>query len=255
MTVMDYTNRKAHEMKITKHGEFLTQLTRWPRFFPVNVYLVREENELTLIDGGMKRGAKTILAETERISLPITRIVLTHSDPDHIGGLDEIRELLPDAELLMSDLSARLISGETVLDKAGNETSPRTRRELTTSRATGTLSEGDRVGSLEVFFAPGHKADQIALLDTRDRTLIAGDAFQTRGGLAVAGTIRWRFPFPGLATSDKAAAVDTARKLRAIEPSRLATGHGDVLESPLAEMDRVIDEAARKTGKPSIHAA
>ncbi len=40
------------------------------------------------------------------------------------------------------------------------------------------------------------------------------------------------------------AAVESARALRAHEPSRLATGHGRVVEQPLAAMD----EALRRTG-------
>jgi hypothetical protein len=75
----------------------------------------------------------------------------------------------------------------------------------------------------------------------------------TRGGLAVAGVIRVIFPFPALFTLDKATALETARKLRALEPSRLATGHGAVLESPLAEMDKAIAEASRKFGNQKSH--
>lgn len=47
--------------------------------------------------------------------------------------------------------------------------------------------------------APGHTPDQIAFFDERDRTLIAGDAFQTQGGTAVSGVMRKRFPFPAMA--------------------------------------------------------
>jgi glyoxylase-like metal-dependent hydrolase (beta-lactamase superfamily II) len=57
-----------------------------------------------------------------------------------------------------------------------------------------------RLGSLRVIAAPGHTPDQIAFLDERDGTLIAGDAFQTAAGTAVAGVTRWLFPFPALAT-------------------------------------------------------
>jgi hypothetical protein len=44
------------------------------------------------------------------------------------------------------------------------------------------LRPGDRVGSLEVVGAPGHTPGHVAFLDTRDRTLIAGDVFTTLGG-------------------------------------------------------------------------
>jgi glyoxylase-like metal-dependent hydrolase (beta-lactamase superfamily II) len=241
-------------MRITTHGDYLVQLTRWPLLFPVNVYLVREDDGLTLIDTGMKGAAKQVLAQAEEMGLPITRIILTHTDPDHIGGLDQLRALLPEAEVLMSAKSAEILSGRLVVDKHGNEHRPGSPKELADTTPTGLLSDGDRVGSLEVIAAPGHKSDQVAFLDTRDRSLIAGDAFQTRAGLAVAGVVRLLFPFPGLATLDKPAALNTARRLRALEPSRLAIGHGPVLESPLAAMDEAIAEATRKFGIQAGHA-
>jgi glyoxylase-like metal-dependent hydrolase (beta-lactamase superfamily II) len=242
-------------MRVTTHGDYLVQLARWPRFFPVNVYLIQEHDSLTIIDTGMSGKAQFILEQAKRLALPIARIVLTHSDPDHIGGLDELRALLPDADVLMTEMSAQILSGELLIDKHGNQQTPKTQRPLVKTRPTGTLDPGALVGSLQVIAAPGHKPDQIALLDTRDNTLTAGDAFQTKAGTAVAGTVRWLFPFPGLATVDKLTALQTARELRQLEPSRLATGHGDVLEAPGDEMDRAIAEAARKVGRGAASAA
>jgi glyoxylase-like metal-dependent hydrolase (beta-lactamase superfamily II) len=86
----------------------------------------------------------------------------------------------------------------------------------------------------------------MAYLDTRDNTLSVGDAFQTLGGIAVSGVIRPLFPFPALATWHKPTALQTARALRALEPARLAGGHGPVLEAPLAAMDEAIAIAGRR---------
>ncbi|HLZ63672.1 MAG TPA: hypothetical protein VKR06_42620, partial [Ktedonosporobacter sp.] len=74
----------------------------------------------------------------------------------------------------------------------------------------------------------------------RDHSLIAGDAFQTLGGVAVSGTIRPLFPLPALGTWHKPTALESAHRLRAIEPSLLAVGHGPLLRDPLPEMDRAI---------------
>jgi hypothetical protein len=81
------------------------------------------------------------------------------------------------------------------------------------------------------------------LLDTRDQSLIAGDAFQTAAGIAVTGVLRVLFPFPAFATWHKPTALQTAHKLRALNPSRLAVGHGSVIENPAALMDKAIAEA------------
>jgi glyoxylase-like metal-dependent hydrolase (beta-lactamase superfamily II) len=110
------------------------------------------------------------------------------------------------------------------------------------------LEEGDRVGSLEVVASPGHTPGHIAFIDSRDRSLIAGDAYQTRGGIAVSGVVRPLFPFPAMATWHRPAALRSAEALRALNPSRLGTGHGDVLEDPGAAMDSAIETARRKFG-------
>ena len=55
------------------------------------------------------------------------------------------------------------------------------------TRPSRTVTEGDRIGSLEVVHAFGHTPGQIALLDTRDRSLYCADAYSTLGGVATFG--------------------------------------------------------------------
>jgi len=112
------------------------------------------------------------------------------------------------------------------------------------TRPTRLLSPGDRVGSLEVVAAPGHTPGHIALLDTRDRTLIAGDAFSTLAGVETSAKVNPRFPLPTLATWHRPTALETARSLRALDPARLAVGHGRTVDAPGAAMDGAIERAA-----------
>jgi glyoxylase-like metal-dependent hydrolase (beta-lactamase superfamily II) len=88
----------------------------------------------------------------------------------------------------------------------------------------------------------------VAFLDERDATLICGDAFQTKGGIAVAGVLRWRFPLPAMATWDLELATRSAAALVDLAPSRLAPGHGKVLESPVPAMGQAVAEAQSKLG-------
>src|ERR671921_195254 len=100
------------------------------------------------------------------------------------------------------------------------------------ARPARTLAPGDRLGSLEVVAAPGHTPGQVAFLDTRDGTLLCADAFSTLGGVATSAKANPRFPLPALATWHRPTALESARHLRALEPKRLAPGHGKVVESP-----------------------
>ena len=70
--------------------------------------------------------------------------------------------------------------------------------------------------------------------------MIAGDAFQTLGGVAVSGTLRVLFPLPALATWHKGLALQSARTLLTLDPSVLATGHGRMLKDPHRAMEQAI---------------
>jgi glyoxylase-like metal-dependent hydrolase (beta-lactamase superfamily II) len=217
-------------MKAVLHSQTFSQLTqRFP--IPINCYFVREEDGLTLIDTGFYRDAKPFLKAAKEHGADIRRIVLTHADSDHIATLDKLHEALPDAEIVIGVGEAE---------------------RLSKTKASKLLREGDEVGSLEVIDVPGHSQGQIALFDKRDRTLIGGDAFQTQGGIAVAGVVRPLFPLPAWFTKDKALAVQSAKKLLAFNPSRLAVGHGKVLEQPLAAMTKAIAEAERSLSSASV---
>ena len=235
-------------MKATVYGKHLVQLTRYPKLFPVNAYLVREEEGFTLVDTGLSGSEEEFIAAARGRGGEIVRIALTHAHGDHTGSLDALHDALPEAEVLVPAREACFLRGDLDL-------TPEERRlgelkgwwKAAKTEPTRMLSAGDRVGSLEVVAAPGHTPGQVAFFDIRDRTLIAGDAFQTRAGIAVSGVIRPLFPFPALATWSLPTALESARRLKNLSPSRLAVGHGPVIEDPLGAMEGAIEAAERKT--------
>ncbi|MFJ7734081.1 MBL fold metallo-hydrolase [Lysinibacillus sp. NPDC097231] len=232
-------------MKITKIGTVL-QLSFMPRIFPVNCYFVEEDSELTLIDAGLPYSAKSIMNAAKNIGKPITRIIITHAHNDHIGALDTLKELLPESQVCISSRDALLLEGNSTL--LPNEKNTPIRGGLPKNIKTKPdllLEEGDRVGSLEVIATPGHTPGSISLFDTRNRSLIAGDAFTTRGKLVVSGMMYPLFPFPALATWDKSTALNSAKKLRDLNPSLLAVGHGKMLQQPQELLDLAIAEAEK----------
>jgi len=232
-------------MRVLSFGKSVIQLTKFPRFFPVNCYLVREDDGFTLIDTAIGGCAPAILAAAKTQGMPIKRIVLTHGHGDHVGSLDALRAALPDAEVLVGAREARLLAGDMSLEAGEPQTKIGGMWQKITTRPTRLLLHGEHVGSLEVVASPGHTPGHLSFIDTRDRTLIAGDAFQTRAGVAVSGTVKLLFPFPALATWNKPVALESARVLRALNPSRLAVGHGEVVEQPLDVIDAAIAEAAK----------
>lgn len=232
-------------MRMTSHGDYLTQLTRLPQVFPVNCYLVREPDGLTLVDATLPGSAPAILAAATRLGQPITRILLTHAHYDHTGSLDALHAALPGAEIAISARDARLFDGDRSLDPGEAQTPIKGAPAKGQARPTRLLADGEQVGSLRVVASPGHTPGHVAYFDTRDGTLIAGDALQTRGGIAVAGIVRPLFPFPAMGTWHAPTALQSAVALRNLHPRRLAVGHGRVLEAPDAAMARAIADAER----------
>jgi glyoxylase-like metal-dependent hydrolase (beta-lactamase superfamily II) len=227
-------------MKTVRHTPNLVRLTR---LGAVNAFFVVEDDGLTLVDTMLPKSQDGILAAARELGLPIARIALTHAHGDHVGSVDALAAAVPNATVAVSARDARLLAGDKSLDPGEPQSKLRGGYPKIETRPSVLLAPGDRVGSLEVVAAPGHTPGHVAFLDTRDRTLIAGDAYSTLGGVETSAKVNWRFPLPALATWDKPTAVRTARELRALDPARLAVGHGNVVEAPAAAMDSAIASA------------
>jgi glyoxylase-like metal-dependent hydrolase (beta-lactamase superfamily II) len=230
-------------MKVRQITPHLLQLTWWGVF---NSYLVREDEGFTAIDTGLNQSAEGILEAATAHGFPITRLTLTHAHGDHVGSLDKLAAALPGAEVAFTERTARLLQGDLTLADGEPQAALRGSFVRRQTEPGHILVPGQRLGSLQVIAAPGHTPDQVAFFDVRDGTLIAGDAFQTQGGIAVSGVMRWLFPFPAAATWHLPTALESAIRLRALRPTHLAAGHGRVLVDPLEAMDRAIQAAEGK---------
>jgi glyoxylase-like metal-dependent hydrolase (beta-lactamase superfamily II) len=215
----------------------LIQLTRF-RF--VNAYLVREDDGFTLVDTTLGGAADDLIASAQAAGGQIRRIALTHGHGDHVGSVEALKQKLgPDVQVLLGELDARILAGENVVEGKLPGSWPKVQWAPDVR-----LAPGDRVGSLEVVASPGHSPGHVAFLDTRDRTLIAGDVFTSYGRVAVTSSFYWRFPFATMATWDKSKDVESARALRALDPALLVVGHGPATAAPGDAMDKAIARAS-----------
>jgi len=99
---------------------------------------------------------------------------------------------------------------------------------------------------------PGHSPGHVSLYRDSDRTLIAGDAFVTTKQESAYAALTQRPEIngpPSYFTPDWESARRSVEKLAALEPLRVATGHGPPLEGPdmlrdLHRLARDFDEIA-----------
>lgn len=223
------------------------QVAFFKHVFPVNCYLIEEDNEITLIDAAFPFSAKKIINTAKQIGKPITKIVLTHAHDDHVGALDQLKELLPNVTVYISERDSLLLAGNKSLNneekgfpiRGGVPKNVKTRADLF-------VNDGDQIGSILAISTPGHTPGSMSFIDIRTKSLIAGDAFQTQGGVAVSGQLNWTFPFPALATWNKFAALQSARKIAELSPNSLAVGHGRMIDQPQAAIEKAIQNAEKK---------
>ena len=229
-------------MRVVQETENLFRLTR---FGMINCFLVREADGFTLVDTGLLGSSDAILRTATGLDASIRRIILTHAHIDHIGSLDSLMAALPRCELAIGKREARLLAKDLSLD-AGEKGKALLGFTGAKAQPGRLLVEGDRSGSLMAVASPGHTPGHMAYLDVRDKALIAGDAFTTQTGVVVAGVFKALFPFPALFSWNAALSAKSAQKLRELDPSILAVGHGPTISSPARKMELALEEAFRQ---------
>lgn len=107
----------------------------------------------TLFDAGFADTTDALFEGIAATGLPPERLVLTHADPDHVGGFDA------------------------AVDRYDLETFvPRQTDLETDADPDHRYGDGDAIGNFEAVHVPGHSDDHHALVDERRGVLVAGDA-------------------------------------------------------------------------------
>lgn len=213
----------------------------------VNCYFARgDDGGWILIDTGLGHTAaadvwRDVLAD---IGEPITRIVVTHNHPDHLGCAAIVARLTgatvyqgrvdygiglafwrsPDTTRKVTDFAARHGMPRPIIE-ATNAYHENIRRQVQLVAGPEFLDEGDVLAGWDVLCLPGHAHGHLALL--REGVLLPGDA--------ILGTIT---PHIGLDPWSSSDPLDdyfsSLARIAELAPKLAAPGHHEILEAPVA---------------------
>jgi glyoxylase-like metal-dependent hydrolase (beta-lactamase superfamily II) len=202
----------------------------------INVYLAGD----VVIDAATKHSAGLILGQVE--GREISELALTHVHPDHQGAAKEICEVrgIP---LACHEDDVDAMEGRRPVMEA-NQKHPLNMLyhrilEGPPRKVDRIFTEGDEVAGFRVIHAPGHARGQAIFFRDSDRVAICGDVVENMNSAL-------GFP-PGLHEPPRTFTLDaegnrrSIRKLAALEPRLILSGHGKPVRD-MAKFQRWVEK-------------
>jgi glyoxylase-like metal-dependent hydrolase (beta-lactamase superfamily II) len=208
----------------------------------VHPTLIWDDDTVVLVDAGFPGQLQQIREAMGRAGISFDRldkVIITHQDIDHIGGLpDIIRESSHKVEVLSHDEEKPYIEGRKPLIKMNRErlsklllSLPEERRRQTEAlfanlpKANVDTTVADEevlpyCGGITVIFSPGHTPGHICLYLNQSKILVTGDAL-----VVVDGELRG--PNPQV-TYDMNTALKSLKKLTQYDVETVICYHGGV---------------------------
>ena len=182
-----------------------------PPFTHINSYVVARDEKAVLIDPGFYEERSLEIVKEALQNARLESIVLTHTHPDHIEGIQLVRKIFPEVPIFVHELELAKVSHFQNV------------HALEIEQVLG-------VGGLELqpIFTPGHSLGHVSFYEAVSGMTLVGDMLAGFGSIWIGtpdGNINNYF--------------ESLEKLKALNATALAPGHGDVIHNVSQKLDEV----------------
>jgi glyoxylase-like metal-dependent hydrolase (beta-lactamase superfamily II) len=216
-------------------------------------YLIRGSRPC-LVETGTARSADLVVRALAELGVgadDLATIVVTHIHLDHAGGVGDIAEAFPHAQVVVQERGARHLADPSKLvasahrvfgadmDRLFGDLRPVPQERLVTIADVGTIDLGDG-RRLDAFHNPGHASHHVGLLDSESGDLYTGDA----AGVYVPETadVRPSTPPPDF---DLDLTLSSLARMRDAGANRLLFSHFGPVTAVSDTLDRSVEELRR----------
>lgn len=205
--------------------------------------LLWDDGNVVLIDAGGPNSLFDLKKAVEKTGVSfgkLNKIIITHQDIDHIGGVKDILKKLPQVEVLAHADDKPYIQGEKEMVRIKGlmnrmKDLPQEAQENILElfknapvKVNQTLTDGEELnycGGLIIIHTPGHTPGHICIYHKPSKTLITGDAMTiTEGELTGPNKLL-------LNEDELRIALDSLRKLENYEVENIITYHGGLFSN------------------------
>jgi len=203
-----------------------------------------DDNTSVLVDAGLPISLPDIKSAMEDACVPfekLDKIIITHQDIDHIGGIKNILDELCDVEVLAHEEEKPYIQGEkkfvrlnsSFMDRINYLPEEEQEKVLDMFKnapveVNRTLTDSEWLaccGGIVIIHTPGHTPGHICLYHKNSKTMIAGDAMNVFEGQLIGTNVQL------LSEEDAKTALNSLKKFEEYDIENVITYHGGLFNN------------------------